>query len=49
MVTKHDFSSSSDDDYAVVNLEDTSGKKSSYLKDGIKAVSSMYKQWVVNG
>ncbi|KAI1249992.1 hypothetical protein MGN70_008443 [Eutypa lata] len=45
MVTKHDFSSSSDEDYAVVNPEDTNEKKSSYLRDGFKAVSSMYKQW----
>lgn len=45
MVTKHDFSSSEDDEYSVINPEDTGDKKSSYLRDGLKAVSSMYKQW----
>lgn len=45
MVTKHDYVNSSDEEYSVINGEDSSDKKSSYLKEGLKAVSSIYKQW----
>ncbi|RYP57860.1 hypothetical protein DL769_009237 [Monosporascus sp. CRB-8-3] len=44
MVTKQDPHYSSDEDYDVVSPGEN-GKKASYLREGIKTVTSMYKQW----